>query len=397
MRTTSLSFLLRLLTLACSTILSTGKAAEVVPASLKTSVCEIATSPQDFDGKFVTLRATMLAGFEVFVLKDSARTDCRDIWLDIEERAPVVYLPFASLQPKQHRRTVHVVKDAAYERFIELLVPEMHVLSGRAYLENKQFEVTATFTGRLDHSRSRIGGFGHLAAHRTRLLLRSVEELVGRDLSATYNPRKYVTPRIEFPSGWIYGKVTGLDGKPVRGVDITARSIEDAPEFMRASAGHTDKRGRFRVAVPPGQYTVGVNTLYPISPEFPYRPVYYPGTMDAALADVITVRRGKRLRLDFRLREHLHTRNFLVRVQWPDGSPVQEAYAWLSEKEDPTSVVGMKMGRADDNGNVGLRGLKRFDYVLHARTYVLAGAVPHCAEPVEVNATDAIAELFGFA
>ncbi len=183
----------RILPVLCLLMLGCGLHAQVVDAT----VCDVIKNPKSFDGKIVRIKATAVAGFDQFVIKDG---DCgaqvNSIWLDYPagtkgKAGPAAVLQlapahnFAGKYAAPTRADVTLQKDKDFKQFDGWLA-QQHSPSAGICLGCGRYEVTATFVGRLDgvadtslkHDSNGkligLGGFGNMNAYPARLLLQSV-------------------------------------------------------------------------------------------------------------------------------------------------------------------------------------------------------------------------------
>lgn len=185
-----------LIVMTCLMVAPTLSAQNVV----NTSVCDILSNPQSFDGKLVRIRGVVIAGFEEFVVKGAAcNRAVNAIWLAYPEGAkgkagPAAFLRLqlgknsAAFAPSVSRVPVKLDRTKDFKEFDK-------VLSTPARTEGiclgcVKYSVTATLVGRLDGTKAPglirdsggkvigIGGFGNLNRYRARLVLQSVSEVV---------------------------------------------------------------------------------------------------------------------------------------------------------------------------------------------------------------------------
>lgn len=174
--------------------------AEVVDAS----VCEVLADPSAFDGKFVRIKAaTVIAGFDEFVVDGSGCSPAAAIWLAYPEGAKAKAGPAAlvrlqvakngaAVSDAPKRTAVALQKNGDFERFDSLLARPYK--SHATCLGCPRYTVAATLVGRLDGvSVSRvvrdkagkaagIDGFGNLSLYRARLVLQAVSDVVPSEI-----------------------------------------------------------------------------------------------------------------------------------------------------------------------------------------------------------------------
>jgi hypothetical protein len=175
-----------------------------LPAQTETTVCEILSNPESFNGKIVKIKAVVITGYEEFELKGSnCNQMVNSIWLSYPEGAggkagPAAFLglELAKNSPKSEampRRTpVKLEKNKEFKSFDSLLATPAKV-NGICLGCNK-FSVTATLVGRLDGVKEAglirdaggkvtgLSGFGNLSRYKARLVLQSVSEISSQEI-----------------------------------------------------------------------------------------------------------------------------------------------------------------------------------------------------------------------
>ena len=353
---------------------------------IATSLCDVLRSPADYDGKIVRVRGTVVAGFEIFAVRDPVSADCR-VSLEYAGAGPVASTSLGALTPRIDRPAIELRRNVDLSRF-------QHALTAEMYPRNRdvgcspclRYEVTASLTGRIDAA-VEPQGFGHMNMFPVQLVLASVADVSARDLSSEYDPDDYSPRPVRFPTGYLSGRLLDPDGKPVYGAYIDTVSTDEVPPDLDESDDWTDEKGRFSLAVPPGTYIIGVNTKKPPSAEFPFAATWHPSAPDSTSARRITVRDRQRIRgLDIRLRRNLDSQSVPVRVVWPDGTPVANANVWLSEAARPTYVVGDAVSHTREDGSFELPAFSGTAYLVRANIYLKPSFRPHCAEPQRLDA-----------
>ena len=358
---------------------------ELNPTATATSICEVAANPVFFDGKVVSLRATVVSGFEVFAIRP-AKEDCGRMWLAYSEGGPTASMSVAV--PRQPRDPVSVLKDANFKRFQSLLNAEMYPRTRQMMcMDCHRYEVSATMVGRVDYAGERAG-YGHMNAYKLQFELMSVSEVTAEDLSARYDPAEFSPDPVRLPTGYIEGRLISPDGKKYANISVGATQSDAENEFISTADADTDKSGRFKIAVPPGEYAVGVKIIDPASERFPFRTTYAPTAHSFKSAHLYKVADGERVRADIYLNPPLAPRSIPVSVQWPDGRPVVDANVWLTEAGNPEIVVDTAVSHTGPDGTFTLRGVVDTEYVVHANIYVKPGYKKFCAQDVPFRSND---------
>jgi hypothetical protein len=171
-----------------------------------TTVCDILKNPQSFNGKIVRVKATVVAGFDQFVVKGTgcALSTNNNIWLAYPEGTKAKAGPAVTveIQPAHNfageiaavqRTPVELdKKNKDFKQFDSLLAATFK--KGGMCLGCNRYTVTATLVGRLDgvadatlrlDNAGKIvgfGGFGNLNAYRARLVLQSVSDVASQEV-----------------------------------------------------------------------------------------------------------------------------------------------------------------------------------------------------------------------
>jgi hypothetical protein len=140
-------------------------------------------------------------------------------------------------------------------------------------------------TGRVDYARKQAG-YGHMNGFKLQFELISVSEVTGKDLSARYDPEKFGANPVHLPTGYLEGRLIAPNGKKYGDIWITATPAGAENEFQNTGDADTDKGGRFKIGVPPGEYVLGVNVIRPASEPFPFRTTYAPTAQSFKSAQV---------------------------------------------------------------------------------------------------------------
>jgi hypothetical protein len=181
----------------------------MVPSSLwaqviDTTVCDVLSNPQSFDGKIVRVKGVVITGFEEFAIKPSGcNQTVNTIWLAYPEGTKGKAGPAALLRlqlGKNHpaavtnvsRTAVTLDKNKDFKDFDNLL--STPAKTSGVCLACVKFTVTATLVGRLDGAKDTglirdsggkvigIGGFGNLNRYAARLVLQSVSEIASQEI-----------------------------------------------------------------------------------------------------------------------------------------------------------------------------------------------------------------------
>ena len=170
----------------------------------------------------------------------------------------------------------------------------------------------------------------------------------------------------------ITGKVTGVDGFPVAGIEVqlvpTRPTQENQLPFPVAEA-KTDDTGTYEIRnLRPGEYYLGINLARTPSKEMPYTRYFYPGTEDPSHAGVVVIKRSQGSgTFDFPIPEPQRERIVEGFVFWPGGRPAEEVEILLEDPRWPwqTSTV---LATTDPSGHFKISAFDRTEYRIHAVT-----------------------------
>jgi hypothetical protein len=175
--------------------------------TVDTSVCDVLSNPQSFEGKIVRVKGTVFAGFDEFTIKDPAcKQPSSGIWLAYPEGSKAKAGPVAALQLQlaknsagktaaTNRVPVRLEKNKDFKQFDSLL-SSPYKGSGSC-IGCVRYAVSATLTGRLDSSANTgaerdangkfvaVSGFGNMNRFRARLVLQSVSDIASQEIDYT--------------------------------------------------------------------------------------------------------------------------------------------------------------------------------------------------------------------
>lgn len=220
--------------------------------AMDTSVCDVLSNPQSFDGKIVRIKATVEAGFDEFIIKGSGcNQSVNAIWLAYPEGtkakagpAAFVQLQLASNNPATvtvaSRPPIKLEKNKDFKQFDSFLSTPSK--AGGMCLGCIRYTVAATLIGRLDSGSSpgivrdgngkvvALNGFGNLNRYRVRFVLQSVTDVAAQEIDYTKNAAASRDESQVDPSG----------GDPVAAAHQAARAFNpgstSAEQVERAAA-----------------------------------------------------------------------------------------------------------------------------------------------------------------
>ena len=359
-------------------------------AVLDTTVCEITAHPLDFEGKMVRVKARIVTLFKSRVLEDATQPCSRVMRLTYStEPAPASsFVPGPDTPAKDLPRPT-VVDDDQFKLFQKYLTARMYPTSeGAPCSPCDRYEITATLTGMVNFPVSAKPDSDRRNPRERLFFLQSLTGVTPRDISATYDPKKFSTEPLAFSRGFVSGRLLGPDGKPLPQTDVQIVSTESVPASIKGTHQLTDDQGQFNFEVAPGQYVVAINVYTGPSKDLPYGTTYLPGTTNVISATMIQVQAGQHvehLTLQLSAAQRLHERKFSGKVEWPDGRAATDVAVWLNEDEHHQLLMKGPASRTDAAGDFTLIGFEGRDYFLHASVN-LAGK-PVCAKKLRLNST----------
>ena len=357
---------------------------------LDTTVCEITAHPLDFEGKMVRVKARIVTLFKSRVLEDATQPCSRVMRLTYStEPAPASsFVPGPDTPAKDLPRPT-VVDDDQFKLFQKYLTARMYPTSeGAPCSPCDRYEITATLTGMVNFPVSAKPDSDRRNPRERLFFLQSLADVTPRDISATYDPKKFSTEPLAFSRGFVSGRLLGPDGKPLPQTDVQIVSTESVPASIKGTHQLTDDQGQFNFEVAPGQYVVAINVYTGPSKDLPYGTTYLPGTTNVISATMIQVQAGQHvehLTLQLSAAQRLHERKFSGKVEWPDGRAATDVAVWLNEDEHHQLLMKGPASRTDAAGDFTLIGFEGRDYFLHASVN-LAGK-PVCAKKLRLNST----------
>jgi hypothetical protein len=184
-----------------------GCACGMYAQAVDTNVCDVMKNPKSFDGKIVRIKGTVVAGFDQFMVRDTAcGYQVNGIWLDYPQGTKGKAGPVAlvQVQPAHNysgaftapaRTPVTLDKSKDFKQFDSLL-SQPHNKGAGMCLGCARYEVSATLVGRLDgvavadttlkrDAAGKIvgfGGFGNMNAYPARLVLESVSDVTPKEV-----------------------------------------------------------------------------------------------------------------------------------------------------------------------------------------------------------------------
>lgn len=354
------------------------------------TICELAKDPANFNNKLVRVSATLAGNFEISAIRDPVDKTCGQLWFTYPGSGPEAFISFSTGGATPPRPVVHLNQDSRFRQFQKYVAAKMYPRQQNSVcIGCVRYEVTAVMVGLVEFA-GPGQGFGHMNGFPVQFVLQSIEKTSVKDLAPNYDAAAYSTKPVRFPTGYLTGTLVGPEGKPISDGDVDIYSASDPPKHIENDSATTDAKGRFKFAVPPGDYVIGFNTFWVPSPKAPYPATYYPSTQQRAAAKVVTVTDNQHLsNLVLKIPQRLIARTIPIEVLWPDGKPVAEANVWLSQVSEPTSVVGMSVSHTAADGTFDLVGFEGIDYILHADKYAGLARVS-CARNLLIRSGDSI-------
>ncbi len=183
-------------------LLLCGLAGTLRAQTVDTTVCAVLKNPTAFNGKMVSIKGTVVSGFDQFVVNDgNCGLPVNGIWITYPAGTKAKGGPLAMvrLEPAHNfagtiapgkQTPVVLNRDKQFKRFDSLL-SQMHDQGPGTCLGCREYDVQATLVGRLDAvARATLdrkggkivglGGFGDMNAYPAQLVLESVSDVTGK-------------------------------------------------------------------------------------------------------------------------------------------------------------------------------------------------------------------------
>jgi hypothetical protein len=131
---------------------------------------------------------------------------------------------------------------------------------------------------------------------------------------------------------------------------------------------YSDDSGAFVFRhVAPGRYKISLEHDHSPTLDFPYAWRFYPQGKAEKEASIFEVHEGEKIEdLKFVLGKEVARRLVHVRVLWADGSPAENATAYLRDAHNPYSSVADRQTPTDEKGEAVLEGFVDTDYDVDA-------------------------------
>jgi len=200
-------------------------------------------------------------------------------------------------------------------------------------------------------------------------------------------------------SATVAGHVTGA-GQPPRFAQISLVPVDQQRNLSRDASKWVlteDSTGSFAFKhVDPGQYMLAFELNHSPTLSVPYASRFYPQASDEKQAAVISIGAGEAIdNLKFDVGDEVQRRHVRVRVVWADGSPAENATAYLRDAHNPYSSVADKQTLTDARGQALLEGFINTDYDVAANAVCKGHSISKKVQTkvIPASVTDAFVTL----
>jgi hypothetical protein len=188
-------------------------------------------------------------------------------------------------------------------------------------------------------------------------------------------------------NGRVAGRVVNPVGEPVARILVSLIDPDASSKSDNTKLERTDEQGRFAfTAVPRGRYIIAVNdNRYPDpnDPTNAYPTSFYPGVVDKAQAQTITVGAGEKLNeLEIRVPAKRPPSILKGTVVWDDGSPIANAVLSVSDVTHSDSRLAHGVN-ADQRGRFTITGYAGQTLIIEARSNRAYVPIGSRFEPME--------------
>jgi hypothetical protein len=164
-------------------VVGAGSLTAAGPQAIRTTLCELAASPQLFQGKIVEIRAIVQTGFATNLLRDDKCSTF--IWL-------------SGLDTTGDGANEPLRKDRQFRKMQEYLDKKFQPKTGPACSRCPLYKVTATVVGRFEHVRKvnsdpktgAVEGFGYMNSYDSQLVLLAVSNVVAETIDRSAGENK---------------------------------------------------------------------------------------------------------------------------------------------------------------------------------------------------------------
>lgn len=138
---------------------------------IETTICELVSNREAFNGRIVKVRAHIVRGFELFSAQDPSAS-CASIPLR------TISHPLAELRGAP---PVYLIRDRNYQEFKAATEARMRTRRPASYCICPRYEVEVDLTARFDHYEHTPGS----------LVIVAVDAMTVRDVAGGYDPAEY--------------------------------------------------------------------------------------------------------------------------------------------------------------------------------------------------------------
>lgn len=186
----------------------------------------------------------------------------------------------------------------------------------------------------------------------------------------------------------IRGRVLSPNGKPMKGVCISAVSTELKEGDYRGKWACTDENGKYVIdELSPDTYMLVVNADGKISSEEPFGILFYPGVSEYKQAGVVAVEAGKFVNdMNIQISKTALLTEISGKFLYSDGKPIVDDWVEFVPSDEIENTEGKARAKTDAEGRFTIKVIKGISGTLSADMYVYNSKYANCPEVLKIIA-----------